>query len=47
MPLRVFHNQNKKAKLVIVSHNTLLGVRGIFKRVRGMISKCLLSFYEF
>ncbi|TPH85943.1 hypothetical protein FIM42_01380 [Helicobacter pylori] len=25
MPLSVFHNQNKKAKLVIISHNALLG----------------------
>ncbi len=30
MPLSIFHNQNKKAKLVIVSHNALLGGYGGF-----------------
>ncbi len=42
MPLSVFYNQNKKAKLVIISHNALLGGYGDFLKkgvVGGLFQK--------
>ncbi len=38
MPLSVFHNQNKKAKLVIISNNALLGGYGDFLK-KGVVGE--------